>query len=90
MFEKLRDRGRNLMSEQENSKLLATLDAADLQKFRNQRKIIADQAGLLTMLQVCYTSFLADIQAKYNVPETISVNIQTGEVREVQPEQTDG
>ena len=89
MFEKLRNRGRDMEPSKSGSAPLATLDAADLQKFRNQRKIISDQAGLLAMLQVCYNSFLVDVQAKYNVPETISVNVQTGEIREIQPEKTD-
>lgn len=86
MFEKLRNRGRNLMPGQDNSKPLATLDAGDLRKFQEQRKIIADQSRLLAMLQTCYSIFLTEVQAKYNVPANISVNIKTGEVREIQQE----
>lgn len=89
MFDKLRNRRKNLMPKSVDSKPLATLDAGDLRKFQEQRKVIGDQARLLSMLQMCYTSFLADVQVKYNVPEAISVNIQTGEVREALPEQTD-
>lgn len=69
--------------------VLATLDTGDLHKFQEQRRIVSDQAKLLSMLRACYTSFLTDIQAKYDVPENISVNMQTGEVRKVQSEETD-
>lgn len=89
MFEKLRDRGRKREPMNSGPTPLATLDAEDLHKFREQRRTIADQARLLAMLQVCYNSFLVDVQAKYKVPETISVNIQTGEIREVEVEKPD-
>ena len=78
------------MTKQTGPKPLATLDAGDLRKFQEQRKMIADQARLLAMLQVCYNTFLANIQVKYRVPENISVNVQTGEVYEIQPEQNSG
>lgn len=90
MFEKLRNRGRDMEPSKSGPAPLATLDAGDLRKFQEQRKVIADQARLLAMLQVCYNTFLTDVQAKYSVPESISVNIQTGEIREVQLERTDG
>jgi hypothetical protein len=90
MFKKLLNRGQNMQSSKSGPAPLATLDAGDLRRFREQRKVIADQARLLAMLQVCYNTFLTDVRAKYSVPENISVNIQTGEIREIQPEKTDG
>lgn len=87
MLKKLLNGGRDAMPEQDNVKTLATLDADDLRKFQSQRQTIADQARLLAMLQSCYTTFMANVQAKYNVPANISVNVKTGDLREVQPEQ---
>lgn len=86
------DRLRGLKSEnlESGQTVLATLDAADLRKFKEQRKMIADQARLLAMLQVCYNSFLASLQAKYGVPEAIFVNVQTGEVHKAEVEKSNG
>lgn len=90
MFDKLRKLGRTMQSPKlsgPDPTVLATLDAGDLRNFQEQRKVIANQARLLAMLQVCYNTFLTSIQAKYKVPESISVNIQTGEVREIKSEE---
>lgn len=86
---KLLNRKHNSGTSKTGSAPLAVLDAADLRKFKEQRRIMSDQGRLLTMLQVCYNSFLIDIQAKYKVPEDISVNLQTGDIHKAIVEHPD-
>ena len=80
-------RGKGSKPVKSNPPALATLDRVDLSKFREQRKITADQARLLVMLQVCYNSFLAELQAKYKVPGDLSINTQNGEIYKAKKEQ---
>ncbi len=86
LLKKLRKTGKKIGSMTSSRKPLATLDAADLRRFQDQRKVLAAQGRLLAMLQVCYNAFLVEIQAKYKVPEDISVNVQTGEVYKIEEE----
>ncbi len=70
---------------------LATLDAEELRKVQEQRRVLRDHEMTLSMLRASYRVLWAALAAKHKLPAEVELDEATGEVfAKPQPTPADG